>query len=182
MSSYSPNIPLSSDDPKVSQSQLNSNFSKINTDFNVDHQQFTASSNSGLHKKITFQNVQVADPNLASPLASLYTKSVSGVTQLFFQNDNGAGDVFQLTNLPVVTVGTNYSILTPWNILIKMGFSASTPITFSGAAFTAGPTIYTSLISGGTAINPRITSISTTQLLYTASTPGSVYYFVAGLP
>ena len=179
--SYVSGIPQGTDDPKISQGQLLSNFGKINSDYMQDHVALTSSSNSGFHKKVTLQDVLPGDPGLPEPLSSVDTKTRAAKPELFFQRDNvAATDVMQLTNLPGVVSTTNYSIITPWNIMIKMGLSGGSPISFAGPAFSAPPTLFLGL-TGVTASNPRVTSASTTQLIYTPFA-NSVYYLVLGLP
>ncbi len=185
MSAYNAQIPQSNDDPKVSQSQILGNFSKLNADFDIDHRPFTSSTNSGFHRKITFQDVLVGNPGLSEPLSSLYTKLVSSNPELFFQNNSADSDAFQLTNLTVTSTanvdGVDYQVITPWNLKIQMGFSAS-PITFDNGGFDGPLLIFSALVSGGTAINPIVTGVTTTQLTFTDSGGSTVHYFVIGLP
>jgi hypothetical protein len=178
MSFYNQNIPNSGDDPAVSQGQLLGNFGKINTDYSEDHVALTAAVNNGFHKKVTFQDVQVADPGLIGNLCSLFTKDVSGTPELFFEN---ALDSLQLTNLVVGTTGTNYSIITPWNLKIQMGLSTGTSITFQDP-FSSGPTIFFAGLSGVSAEDPKVTVITTTTLTYVTSSGTTAYYLVIGLP
>ncbi len=142
MSVYNPSIPAATDIPADSQGQIQSNFTKLNTDFQVDHTAFDASSNPGQHKKVTIQNV-VGDPNLASPIASIYTKTINSLSELFFQNNTTAADVVQLTGLELQSPdftntgtagGTGNWFDTPWGFRFSFGqadaFSANGTIIF----------------------------------------------------
>lgn len=100
---YNPNIPQANDDPQQSQGQLLNNFGTINSKFSINHNPYTNSANPGFHTKINFAAVLAADPNLSSPQSSLYPKNQlsTNTTELYFQNNNTAVDVKQLTNLPI---------------------------------------------------------------------------------
>lgn len=101
---YHPSIPQSTDDPTDSQPDLLDNFSKINTDYAVNHIALTAGGNSGYHTKLFFPNslAFTANPNLTPPKSSLYPKvSAYTTNELFFQNINVPTNFQQLTNLPV---------------------------------------------------------------------------------
>lgn len=182
MSFYIPSIPQADDDPKVSQGQILGNFTRLNTDFNVDHVQFSASTNRGQHRKITFQNVLGVDPDKAANIASLYTKTFAGDPELFFQNNNTSADVFQLTNLDIPSTGTNYKVTTPWGLQIAFGRGTGGSITFQGTGFTAGTTIISAILTGIGASNPQVGVVTLTGLTYTPNGPGdTVYYLVFGL-
>ena len=178
MSTFYPNNPQSGDDPKVSQGQFLSNFSKMNTDFSVNHQPLTSGGNQGKHLKIFFQNVLSGDPGLTSPQSAVYTKSVSGVPQLFFQNGALAANVVQLTGLPVTTMVTDSSITTPWGL--KMAFGSSSgggTVTFS-VAFGATP--YSCVITPTSSIGvPVISGLTASGFTYSTRGAG-IYYFAIG--
>lgn len=95
---YNPNIPQASDDPSDSQGQILTNFGQLNTLFDKDHVAYNdaTSADRGQHRKVSLINV-IADPGLAAPKATLYTKAVNTQNQLFFQNDSAGTDVYQIT-------------------------------------------------------------------------------------
>lgn len=97
--SYHPNIPQANDDPSVSQGDLLDNFTKLNTDFSVNHIPFTAGGNKGFHTLVQFPTVQNADPTVVGLESAVYPKAGPIDPQLFFNNLN---NVFQLTDLPAV--------------------------------------------------------------------------------
>lgn len=181
---YNPNIPQSTDDPTDSQVDLLNNFSTLNTQFNINHQAFNSAVNGGLHKLVQFPAV-VADPNLDSPATSLYIKTVSGESELFFQNGNAAANVKQLTGLQDNASGTNYSFLTPWGIRISCGQATGGTATFS-VPLTGPATFYTAIITPVSSSNQRnrITpgSLSTTGFTYTSSGGTNIQYFVLSTP
>jgi hypothetical protein len=176
---YHPNIPQSTDDPASSQQDLLDNFQALQTQFAVNHISLTAGAQQGYHSQVWFAAPLSSDPGLASPQTSVYSKSVSGVAQLFFQNGPlSPANVYQLTGLPVMTSGTNYGIVTPWGLTINMGRVASSPITF---AQSFSGTVYTALLTySGTSVNfPYVVSVNTTTLTYQTAA-NAVYYFVVG--
>jgi len=95
---YSPNIPQPTDDPSDSQPLILINFQQLKSIFNSDHVTWDDATvaNRGQHKQISLVDV-VANPNLASPKSSVYTKTVGTQNQLFFQNNSAASDVYQLS-------------------------------------------------------------------------------------
>jgi hypothetical protein len=183
MSSYYPTTPQSNEDPRVSQGRFLANFGKLNSDFSQNHQALTVSLNPGFHTKVQFPTGLGADPDLTSPLSSLYPKLLSGLAELFFQNDIGAANVFQITGNPVSTVGTNHSILTPWKIRIQMGTTSTLTQTFS-TAFDLGFITLTALATAentaGT--SPRITTVTATDFTWSASGGApTIRYLILGL-
>lgn len=180
---YHPNIPQSTDDPTSSQQDLLDNFAKIASDFAINHIPLTAGSNNGTHTKVFFPTGLSGDPNLASPASSLYSKIITGVAQLFFQNGNAPQNVSQLTGLPVANSGTNYGIATPWGITINFGSAnAANPgsITFA-KPMGASATIYTSQLTGigNTPVAiPLTVSVNNTTLTYRSNS--AIYYLVIG--
>lgn len=188
--SYNPNIPLSTDIPSQSQAQILANFSQLNTQFTVDHVALNAGSNNGYHKQITYQNVLGSDPNLVSPISSLYTKTASGLTQLFFQNGSLASNVAQLTGLTVTTVANGGSaggniiyFDTPWNMRIYMGQTASIPS--PAARVVTFPTSYSTIYTSSAVANdPNAIAVacaqSTNQLSIRTAAAVTVNWFAIG--
>ncbi len=119
---FQPNKPQATDLLSQSWKDLQDNFSQSNIAMGIDHIAFDGGASKGEHKKVTFNNVLGADPGLALPKSSLYTKGAT--PELFFQLGPLATDVRQLTDLIVVTVplphGTAAGVLqyidTPWKL------------------------------------------------------------------
>lgn len=178
MSTFYPNNPQPGDDPRVSQGQLLSNASKMNTDFAINHQALTAGGNQGKHLKIFFQNALGANPNLTAPQCSLYTKLVSSVPQLFFQNGALASNASQLTGLAVTTVVTDNTITTPWGLKFSFGSSAGGGTATFAVAFGASP--YSVVITETSGTNPAVvTAVAANQFTY-QSTGATIYYIAVG--
>ena len=94
---FQPSIPQAPDLIAVSQIDLLNNFTSLNTAWNVDHVGFN-SAGAGDHKKVTLL-APIANPNQASPIASLYTKASPTTTtsDLYYQDGALASNVKQLT-------------------------------------------------------------------------------------
>ena len=155
---YNPNIPQSNDLISQSQGQFLTNFSQLNTIFDVDHVTYDNATvaNRGLHRKVTFPAV-ITDPNQTAPISSLYIKTVSGSSQLFFQNGNGAANVIPIT----ASVFQTYTPTVSAGTYVFSGVSAN-----GYYAIIGGITFFTIQISftnavGSPAANPQVTLPST---------------------
>lgn len=178
---FNPNIPQPNDDPTASQSDLLGNFGKLNTDWAVNHTPLTSGGNNGLHKIVQFPNVLGSDPAVTGLQSVVYPKAgADGNPALFFKNVLKA---FQLTNLPIVTSGLNFGVVTPWGFTINMGTvpPATSSITFaipmtSNIILTAQMTA-TNIAAG----NPvTITAINGTSMTVIPQGFGTMSYLVMG--
>lgn len=135
---------------------------------------------------------QGSAPATAVNEGALYTKDVSGATQLFWRNENN-GSEQQLTN-PTVSSnatagGTSYSIDTVFGLKIKWGnflsggFTAS--ITFAGSAF--ANTNYSIIAvlqapgASGETVVVQAGKTTTTVVLKTKDTSNDGYYIAIGV-
>jgi len=181
MSTYTDNIPQPTDIISVSQGQILDNFSQLDTSFGIDHTAFSVGTNIGYHKKVTLQAPLGSDPGKASPIADLYTKTVAGASQLFFQNGALAANVSQLTgNLTSGTSGgnTHYTVVTPWGIIFTFGLcntsQGGTANTFATAFPTAGLGIIITCRHGAGAISSSYANLTSTGFTgYNQSGAGS---------
>lgn len=184
-------IPQSSDDPSVSQGQILTNFSELDTVFDVDHVPFTSGvgAGGGRHDRVVFNNVAAA-PGLASPVSSLFTAADgAGVTQLFFENDTlGANIQRQMTNLTlatsVVAGGTQYTTMSPWGLRFIFGEAT---ITAAGTVITfTTPFPNAILLANISAIDPNPHALTISSRLPTSITARtdsgthSIYYLAIG--
>lgn len=178
--SYFPNIPQPNDDPSDSQSELLANFGKMNSDFSINHTALTSATNQGMHTLLNFSNVQGADPDLASPKSSVYTKTVSGSPELFFQNGNTSADVVQLTNLPDNLSGTNRTFETPWGFRLHVGSAAASPVSYADPFTSAGFTLFAILVTPTAGTNLIVTSNDKDGFTYTVTGGTGINYLVLG--
>ena len=112
------NIPLSTDDPSVSQGQFLGNMQAATTVVAVNHVGFNESG-QGKHTFLQMPE-QVSAPTTAANEGGLYTKEGpdSGVTELFFRRESDGAEI-QLTGDfdPV----TNGEIVFPGGLIMKWG-------------------------------------------------------------
>lgn len=141
---FNPNIPVGTDNLSTSQGQILTNFSQLNTIFDDNH--FTwnnaTTANRGLHRKVDFPVVLGSDPAITGTASAVYSKSVSGVAQLFFAN---ASQVTQMTGTHSIVA--NGSVTLQGGLILKWGSSSfsgtgtsltiSFPTAFPNNAFVA---------------------------------------------
>lgn len=142
---YTPNIPAGTDNLSTSQGQIQANFNALNSLFGLDHWAWNDATNPGLHKKISLPIPLGADPTSpVSTASNLYTKAVSSVAQLFFQN---ATAVYQISP-SIVTLGPPGRI-TVFGLTICWGtasITSGTNVNYTGSfTYSAAPTV---VISG----------------------------------
>jgi hypothetical protein len=97
----------------------------------------TGTANVGTHAQVTFNNL-AGTPGFAGASSVLFAKSVSGQSQLFFDNN---GTPTQLTSSAVLNAASGYTYLAG-GLLIQWGFQVandggtiSFPIIFTGSVW-----------------------------------------------
>lgn len=142
---YNAGIPNATDLISVSQGQIKTNFTQLNSQFGIDHVAFNTGSGNGngFHKQVTIPTPLVSNPTLSGTYGEFYTKSVSGTTQGFFAN---ASTVTQLTGASSIS-GSGYTTL-PGGVLMQWGSgsysngnSVPFPVNFPTAVFALQVTI-----------------------------------------
>ena len=95
---FNPNIPTGGQTISSTTSPIQTNFSQSNISFAVDHTAFDVLTNQGMHKQVTLQ-APIANPNQATPIATLYTKAspTTITSDLYYQNGTLASNVVQVT-------------------------------------------------------------------------------------
>lgn len=177
---FNPNIPQPNDDPTASQADLLGNFGKLNADWAVNHIPLTSGGNNGFHKMIQFPNILNSDPAAIGQQSVVYPKiGPDSLPALFFRN---SAKVYQLTNLPVTTVGTNRGVVTPWGFTINAGTIASGTTSANFAIPFANGQIYTLILtpSGGTLTTYTIISVSGTGFSFNTQAASNYNYFAIG--
>lgn len=140
---FDPNIPQANDIISVSQGEIQTNFSQLNTIFDVDHVTFNdvTASNRGKHDKATFVN-QAADPVTAANELAVYAKDVGGTPSLFIRQQSN-GTVYQFSG-PTPSASASGHTWLPGDLLLQWGTnnalwngtnSITFPIAFSAPAF-----------------------------------------------
>lgn len=182
MADYDPSIPGANDILSQSQSDIQNNFSELNTIFDVDHQTWNSdpSGNRGFHKQITMPAGLGAAPTPISTQGILYpladTKDTSLRTQLYFKNQS---NTIQITNR-FKSATTDGYVMIPGNIsspaIIQMWDIQTKTLSGGQSYFTINfPTISNYNYSGGQtygfpnnifAINFQIVSNSTSKNIF----------------
>ena len=164
---FDPNIPLATDLISNSQGDILTNFTQLNTQFGIDHVAFyTGSGNGdGTHKQITF-NTPRLDPVLAGDDSMVYSKTVSGVTQLFFANATTAAQVSSTG-----TAANPGTITIPGGLTIAFGNASITAGVLHNFGYTFSATPYSVVISGPAASSqaPTLFSVNTSQFAWAYS-------------
>jgi hypothetical protein len=131
---YNTDIPNQPNAPSADQPLMKTNTNNLVTWMAVDHIQ-VKSANSGIHNVIHF-NTQSGDPGVTVPATGqLYTKTVSGDQQLFYET--GLGVISQLSGPTTPSAATNGYVYLPGGILLQWGTigvnasGAYTPVTFA---------------------------------------------------
>jgi len=91
---YTRGIPDGAQSPAVQQAPLQTNTNLADDYFGVDHNAFSAASDQGEHKQITYTAPLAVAPAPAGTKAALYTETIAGQTELVYKN---AGNTYQLT-------------------------------------------------------------------------------------
>lgn len=103
--------PANGQNVKQGAARIRENKVDIRERLTIDHQfgnEASTSSNSGYHKKVTL--IEGSNPTVVANAGILFTKDVSGVTELFYMDS--AGTVQQMTVGGVLTPPTVYEYLT----------------------------------------------------------------------
>lgn len=128
MTLWTDNIPNANNTLAADQPNMQNNNTYLATSIAVDHNftKNTGTTQDGYHKVIHFVN-QVGDPVSVTNTGQLYTKTVNGNQQVFFENS--AGNVQQLTNAPSTATfsrfgtNTNYQTASGSNSSVTGGWS-----------------------------------------------------------
>lgn len=104
---YDTALPAGSNAPNVLDDQIRRTKAAIQERLALDHYfpltgTEVSDTSAGKHKKVTYQTVLGAKPTLLAGESATYTKTVSALAQLFFENPDGTE--FQLTNLSGLNV------------------------------------------------------------------------------
>lgn len=173
---YNQGVPATGSSGSQDYLAIQGNFQQLQTTFSVNHEPIASGGGiDGYHKLVQMPVVQASDPNLPAPQTSLYTKTVSGTSELFFQNGSTAADVTQLTGANSPTSNEFRSGL------IAISNPAGTPI-----SFTPFPNACTAVVITGQNATyfPRVISINSGPangfVAGTSGLPISAYYIAIG--
>ncbi len=198
--SYNPNIPAAGDFMVVSQPQILSNFQEIFSVFSRNHAPLnsqTPGNLQGMHSTLTLR-AQSTDPTTTASQLALYTKTITGVTSVFFRPSSSQTPI-QLT-YPSISTGlqsTNPDVYLDRQYSFLAGpfvFYFGEVMVTDGTVITLTPTstlLYvglTSNIGGGsnktssaaTNINVGGTNFTVRIPVFSTAGPFSVFYMAIG--
>lgn len=138
---FTATIPQASDDPSQSQPLILANFTEIATAFNTNHGDFN-SGDQGLHTFLQMPE-QSSAPTTANNVGALYTKEVSGTTQLFWREESD-GTEYQMTGQQSLSGGQG-SITFPGGLTMKYGTTTGGSAVAFTSAFSSA--VYSVVIS-----------------------------------
>jgi hypothetical protein len=185
---YHNNIPAAGNDPSADQPLMLTNTNSIPILLGIDHVGFGNNESLGGYHKIVHFFLQNADPAKIQYTGQLYTKTVSGDQQLFYET--GLGTISQLTNLATVAASTGYITL-PGGIILKWGNFIPTSNDFNVSFSPVFPTNCFNLqlsVSGSNSSNyvSKFKALNKDKFTYTGeysnSNPSNsvLYYFAVG--
>lgn len=97
MSLYNPAVPTGTVELDEDYINLQNNFQQLNTTFQVNHLPLTDNTTSnGAHTFVELRNQAGLPAGLKTLEGTIYTKQVTGVSELFYTPDN-TGDQYQIT-------------------------------------------------------------------------------------
>ena len=136
MSVYNPGIPTGTVNLDQDYLNLQNNFKQLDATYGVNHVKYSVNPSSpgknGYHTIIN--QIPQADPAAIAGIGSLYQKTVSGDTQLFFRT--GGGGISQLTGNKSAARGFQYigGVLLQWGIVTISTINANVPLLFTTGA------------------------------------------------
>jgi len=190
--SFNLNVPQSGQEIKNTTSAINTNFNVANTDFGIDHVDFTnpafPGGNGGLHNKVSLLQ-QSGDPAAASNTNIVYTKSVTYANaagtfnEVFMRRSTqDASTIVQLTTAPgnpnTSSTGNTFlpgGLILQWGNRVGPG-SVNFSTTFPNGCLSA------TITSNTNTVIPAISALNRANIIIGASGSGSgaaTYYFIA---
>jgi len=176
--SYQSNVPLGTDAPSASAADFRNNFGQIFTVNGVNHEDFNA-ADAGKHKFMQMPE-QGSPPATAANEGALYTKAVSGATQLFFREESN-GTERQMT--AAFTAASAGEFVLPGGLTVKWGngttsgttLTVTYPSPFSTATYNVQ---ITSQSAGATTIFSTSSQVAA-SFLCTSSNPNESFNWLA---
>lgn len=184
---YTENIPQSGDNPSDSQPLILANFEAISSLVEVNHVGFNT-GDSGKHNFMQMPE-QGSAPTTAANEGALYTKEVSGATELFFRRESD-GSELQLTGAE--TSGANGFFEFPGGIKLIWGTATTISVATDITIATSLTTLYSAVFTRTQATAPgtdmvftagNFTAPTTLRVYRTSSVIGNVniYYMITGV-
>lgn len=154
---YTPGIPAPTDRPSVSQGQIRTNFTQLNTIFADNHYAFNDATVAlrGKHRTVILQQ-QAADPATTAQQGALYTKEYSSSPNLYWRRKSSGDAILMTANYTPLKAEDGYTFL-PGGLLLQWGndhvngelnTNINFPVAFKGVPYSISVTLFRS--SGST--------------------------------
>jgi len=182
---YVPTIPNPTDLISVSQGQLKTNFTVLNTTISENHVAPTAVGR-GKHNACVFPQ-RAAGIATAATEGAIYTKSLGGSPNLYWRRKSNGAEIQMTTNHTPSAAANGYTFL-PGGLLLQWGTNHANagdttfnfPIAFSVAPYSITITLYRT--TGGTVQSLYVVSgtpPTTTQFTVYKSGGGQNFFWMA---
>ena len=190
--SYLPGIPAASDKPSNSQSQIQANFTALNTIFGNNHVTFNASASGdrGKHSIVDFVASSVAPTTLTAELCLYNKNDGSSIPQLSFVR-NGVSTAIQMTGVTPSIGANGYTSLTglfgtpltlQWGMGTVTTSTSTATVTFPTSFNSACYVVHTTPINFTLTRNACVASVGITSFIYnlgSATSSNINFYWVA---
>jgi hypothetical protein len=167
---YDTTIPAATHTPAQDQPLMQGNFLQIANSYNTDHIPLTSGSNIGFSNKTTYVN-QASDPAAVASTGIVYSKTVGGHTELFYEGEAASGKILQITNQNLTTSSGEGFI--PGGLQIRSGSASANGAGFFNTFSTAFPVMCLSVVAVPTNLGQKtnfikVSGIGTTGFTLTA--------------
>lgn len=183
---YTRDIPFASHNPSSDQPTMQTNTNSIDSLIEEDHYSFN-DNNGGYHKVIRLPP-QVANPASIAGIGQVFTKTITGDEELFYES--GLGVIVQLTNVDAapVAAGAGRSFL-PGGIVIEWGSGTTVGGALTQNFISAYSTVFygnVTAVSTGDAIANLVVITNTDISVATRNNAGAlinrpVFWMVIGI-
>lgn len=157
---------------------IRTNFSTIQTAFNVDHVNFDASG-EGKHAKVTFP--EGTAPSVALNDVVMYAKDTNGRPTIFMRQENNGSEI-QLSG-PTPSIGANGYTFLPGGLLLQWGVNGTNSTSISITFPTAFTTLYSITLGTRGGINTqnpfKISAESASGFTAITNTSNSGFFWMA---
>jgi len=189
--SYNPIPPSSGGTLVGTRDQIRTNFTLIQSNFDINHEDYGVGANAGKHKFMQMPQ-QSSAPTTAAGDIALYSKLVSSIPRLFLRQES-SGTEIQMSGINPSAATNGYTFL-PGGLLLQWGIKtplsstgtvtfATSNINFPNNCFNVSCTLISS--PGGTSSSNTIAPITATvtgngfNYSYTGSSSYVAFYWQA---
>ncbi|SRR5216684_3605781 len=133
---YVTGIPAANNNPSSDQPKMQTNFNSISNLIAVDHIGFNTAPTGGYHNVIHITQAPLnTDPSVITTAGQLYTKTIAGNLQLFFESTSGVVSRLSPTGPNFLNNANGFTYLLG-GIFLQWGTNSVPPTTSPGNLFT----------------------------------------------